>query len=120
MTRRYQNGVAILAEIALRGLRVRTLASTLYVGPRTKVTPELEARIRRHKVEVIQVLTVSYAEAALRLISPMHGDARRFTLAQESLRRWGLSALADKPPVVHALLATMEEITAKLSEGGQG
>lgn len=111
-------GIAILADLALLGMTARVDGDALRVGPRSKLTPELAARIRQHKAEVIEALRrqrVRSVGAKYAMAPFLH---ERFIIMQSALRRRGFHVLADKPEVVLALLAAMEEIAPKLGEVG--
>ena len=111
-------GIAILADLALLGITARVDGDKLWVGPRAKLTPELAARIRQYKAEMVEALR--WQTEAPRDPEPGSGQSRyeRFGIMQTALRRRGFHVLADKPKVVLALLAAAEETAAKLGEGG--
>ena len=111
------HGITILADLAVLGLTARVDGHRLWVGPRAKLTPELAARIRQHKAEVIEALRQSSRPSAPAAAGPQSGRWERFATVQSALRRRGFQGLADKPEVVLAVLAAAEEIAAKLAEG---
>ena len=110
-------GIAILADLAALGMAVRVDGDTLWIRPGAKLTPELAARIGRHKAEVIEALRQSSRPSAPAAARPRSERWERFAIAQTALRRRGFHVLADKPEVVLALVEAAEEIAAKLAEG---
>jgi len=103
--------VAILADLTILGVSVRSENGQLHLQPRSILTPEMVWRIRRHKAQIIEVL--HHLEP--RRDPPCSSSRyRRYELVKAELARRGFYVLADKPEVVLALLAAAEAIAAEL------
>lgn len=112
-------GIALLADLAIRGISLRLKGERLRVRPKSKLTPELTQRIRQHKAELIQALRHQQAvDPACPLPGTQQRHFQRFATAQQELRKRGFIVLANKPEVVLSLLDIAQRLDTNIKETG--
>ena len=94
--------IDLLAELHSRGGRVRVDGSTLYVSPKSALSPDLVERLRQAKPEVLELLRAAPADMAL-------GEPARPSGAPLSTR--GCEALGGdlSEPAEYACASSSEE-----------
>jgi hypothetical protein len=95
--------IAVLADLALLGLKIRLDKHDLKIKPKSKLSLGMVLRVRAHKEQIMEVLRQQPAEPA---VDP--DRYKRYVALRESLIKRGYQVLADKPEVVLALMHNIE------------
>lgn len=105
----------IVAELRARGARLRTDGQTVFVAPRSVLTPELSERVRAHKPELLSLLTAAPPELALAGHGPSKG-APLSARGQEALGGKAPAAPARRPLVAAPPEARSEWLRSFMEE----
>jgi len=58
----------VLEEVARQGIAIRVVYGNLHLGPKARVTPELIARLREHKTDVVREIRLAALDEGQRYL----------------------------------------------------